>query len=791
VRRWLRENSQLEQPLFCAYGSPALNPVSSLGIHARSCAALALVGTAFGCSEPHLIQPASLTQELAGGTIDPDSKAVFAMSVLAPNPILCSATLVAPNLLITARHCVTKSGASDVKCGATALEDLVDPNDIVVDNVLSFLDSPSVTSHTIERIDVPSTGNDVCGYDLATLQLSTTVDTGELALRLHEATERGEPYRAVGYGTQTTSQGSRAGVRLQLAEQQVTCVSQACTEELAGTSGPVVDVAASEFVGSAGVCRGDSGGPAIDASGRVFGIASRSAEACQSPVYTSLSAFSDFLHGSLERAADAGAYEASSHDHPTQVDVGEPEPEPDIDTPKPDVVPLGEVGDACDSERPCNEPLACYYVGAVENATCVASCSNDNECSDGEHCHREFQVCEPHSTAGDQGCSISKRAPPAPSAQLLLLCLGVLLGRRGLHRACFAHGRQRARSQRSLHRWIGLAVGGCTLAGSVGGCGNDATQPAAKSGVIEPSPAGSVAGAGAGGESPIAQAGAGDGGAATDGPALQAQAIGQPCSDATDCPTPLTCLRSTVEEGAGAPPGGLCTLPCSEHDACTEYRARCIDFAGAAYCVESCEYKARTKCHSRQDFACEPTYRRVDVSCDVDSDCAQNAVCRSGTCFLVIPVCLPRCRDSGDCPDTRYCDPVSGECVSQAPIGDPVATPCAADAGTSTCRGLCLRSEGDGQARCTEFCRLGTPDACGADAACLLTLGTAGGSTPGDQGACARLCSCNSDCPSGMSCLPIAAFDSEYRGYCAVPDPETETTACSNASGGAAGTANN
>jgi hypothetical protein len=47
--------------------------------------------------------------------------------------------------------------------------------------------------------------------------------------------------------------------------------------------------AESEWVGEAGVCGGDSGGPALDAGGRLIGVASRGAAGCVSPTYASLS----------------------------------------------------------------------------------------------------------------------------------------------------------------------------------------------------------------------------------------------------------------------------------------------------------------------------------------------------------------------------------------------------------------------------------------------------------------------------------------------------------------------
>ncbi len=279
-------------------------------------------------------------------------------------------------------------------------------------------------------------------------------------------------------------------------------------------------------------------------------------------------------------------------------------------------------------------------------------------------------------------------------------------------------------------------------------CGNDhkpAPNPYPQGGIIEPAAGGAGGGAGAQGFAGEGGDSANEGGASASeggapGTSEAARAVGQPCQAAEDCPAPLTCLTPTSNAlESGSPPGGLCTLDCTgspQH--CRELDAHCIDFGPRSYCVEACSFGAPAaatspKCHDRSDFACEPTYRRVDVLCDTDSDCGADAVCRNGSCHLVHPRCLPRCNGPHDCAELTYCHPVSGECVLEEPTGLPIGAECTPGSQPDPCRGICL----DG--RCTEFCTLGAAPACGDGAACVLTLASAPGSSDGDQGACAEL----------------------------------------------------
>ena len=83
--------------------------------------ALALAAAA-GCSAPAQEQPGSSSQSISGGVADVSHDSVFLL--LSHHDDLtstCTATLLAPNLLLTARHCVSAGSHDDVLCGEAGL----------------------------------------------------------------------------------------------------------------------------------------------------------------------------------------------------------------------------------------------------------------------------------------------------------------------------------------------------------------------------------------------------------------------------------------------------------------------------------------------------------------------------------------------------------------------------------------------------------------------------------------------------------------------------------------------
>ena len=91
----------------------------------------------------------------------------------------------------------------------------------------------------------------------------------------------------------------------------------------------------------------DSGGPALDTFGEVFGVLSRgAANSCDSPVYTRVDEYADWIRTQTARAAAMGGYAP-----------------PDWVTPP--VARPGEIGDPCASDAQCNSEFVCRLTGTA------------------------------------------------------------------------------------------------------------------------------------------------------------------------------------------------------------------------------------------------------------------------------------------------------------------------------------------------------------------------------------------------------------------------------------------
>ena len=83
-------------------------------------------------------------------------------------------------------------------------------------------------------------------------------------------------------------------------ELEVKCAGEDCDEG---------DIRANEWVGSGGPCSGDSGGPALDAEGRVIGVVSRGKDPCVEPVFGDVATRATWLRAEALRLANAADQE--------------------------------------------------------------------------------------------------------------------------------------------------------------------------------------------------------------------------------------------------------------------------------------------------------------------------------------------------------------------------------------------------------------------------------------------------------------------------------------------------
>ena len=218
---------------------------------------------------------------------------------------LCSGALVAPNLVLTARHCVSRAVTATPACDARGhshnglhLADDADPASISI-----YVGSHVRVDRDIARAKairtLHPTGQVLCDSDVAFLVLDRPLaDVSVIPIRLHGSVESGDRVVPVGFG------GGLANVignRVARQGSTVLAIGPAANADTGAVLGP------REFEVDAATCKGDSGGPAIDArTGEIVGVVSRGAS-CTVPgnhVYTRVDAYAKLA---------AAAFSAASH----------------------------------------------------------------------------------------------------------------------------------------------------------------------------------------------------------------------------------------------------------------------------------------------------------------------------------------------------------------------------------------------------------------------------------------------------------------------------------------------
>jgi hypothetical protein len=253
-------------------------------------ATLTLTADLAGCTNAVDSVDESSAPILDGSVDSTDSAVVGVLRVEEDSGSGCSGTLIAQNLVLTARHCVvvTSLERDGVDCAVARLGPSIDASSLFV-STLTPLTRDVREYHQAAAVFVAPGGDLLCGQDLALISLREPIPTSEatpLSPFVDGAIEPGQEYAAVGYGRTGPRESGTFGTRRRLDGLQVRCVGTACAS---------VHVAGNEWLGSAGVCQGDSGGPALDQLGRILGVGSRSTVECAASVYESVPAFSEWL----------------------------------------------------------------------------------------------------------------------------------------------------------------------------------------------------------------------------------------------------------------------------------------------------------------------------------------------------------------------------------------------------------------------------------------------------------------------------------------------------------------
>ena len=265
-----------------------------------------------GADRGDAIAVGTAREAIIGGTLSTASQDATVM-LTDHGDFACTGTLIAPNLVLTARHCVSQLDDGTGQCGQVK-------NDEAAANFGVVLGVDAPTGEPVAKgtklYTVP--GIDMCGTDIALLQVDRDIPSAVLAKVRFAPVTKGETMVAVGYGADSDDQqGSQPPQRLQrtgVTVQELGPLQSHYTTKTGKTLD--VELDQNEFQTGESTCFGDSGGPLFDQQGQVVGVTSRGIDdACvdRPTVWTGVASYQKLITD----AATAAGHPLSASNAPT------------------------------------------------------------------------------------------------------------------------------------------------------------------------------------------------------------------------------------------------------------------------------------------------------------------------------------------------------------------------------------------------------------------------------------------------------------------------------------------
>ncbi|HEY8041302.1 MAG TPA: trypsin-like serine protease [Polyangiaceae bacterium] len=269
----------------------------------------------------------STASAIYAGVVDDDAQQNASVVAVTAGPgptvTLCSGALIAPNVVLTARHCVSVESSTNISCDQNGVsltgDNFTGDQPVGVVRVFTgpapnLAGTPSATARALYH----PAGNVLCNADVALIVLDHPITTvAPMRVRLAGPVATGDSVRAVGYGQNDQNTTQTVGLRYR--KDGVTVLAVGSTVSASQTP-----LGASEFEVGESMCGGDSGGPAIsEKTGAIVGVVSRGG-ACTDQtghVYTTLTAFQTVFQAAF---ADAGGAPYDENGPQPTVDGGTP-----------------------------------------------------------------------------------------------------------------------------------------------------------------------------------------------------------------------------------------------------------------------------------------------------------------------------------------------------------------------------------------------------------------------------------------------------------------------------------